>query len=463
MAGVTKKEVSLPAALGATIPAIFVLVAASLLGLPLQIPFLLGIFLAGVVGWRYGYRWAEIEGAALQGMGQCTFALLILILIGATIGIWIAAGIIPTFIYYGLRWLSPRFFLAEACLLTFLMALATGSDAGAFGTIGVALLAIGHGLGIPLPVTAGAVTGGGIAGHIVSPLSDLSAMAISTNGGNIPDLVKLFTRRVIPALVISLFFYSLYGIFSTGQVDSGATSSLLATLKELFVISPWLLTPVVILFVLIILRVPLVPALGLNLLLSAVIAMVVQGIDLASVIRFMSTGYTAKAGYEIPAMLNKGGIIGFGNIIELILLASAWATVLQHIGVLEFFLGKLANMKLLQGRLGATSTLLGVLMSLLTCAIIPAVLVPSLWLKERYAAAGYQPEHLSRDLVEGSFAVAALVPWTNLNFIVLGTLGAGALQTTPYNLFSWLIVILGFLAGLRRQADAGQNITEGSE
>ena len=463
MAGVTKKEVSLPAALGATIPAIFVLVAASLLGLPLQIPFLLGLFLAAIIGRCYGYGWPEIERAALHGMNQCAFALLILILIGATIGIWIAAGIIPTFIYYGLRWLSPRFFLSEACLLTFLMALATGSDAGAFGTIGVALLAIGHGLGIPVPVTAGAVTSGGIAGQIVSPLSDLSAMAISTNGGNILDLVKLFTRRVIPALVISLFFYSLYGIFSTGQVDSAATSSLLATLKELFVISPWLLTQVVILFVLIILRVPLVPSLGLNLLLSAVIAMVVQGIDLASVIHFMSTGYTAKAGYEIAAMLNKGGIIGFGNIIELILLASAWATVLQHIGVLEFFLGKLANMKLLQGRLGATSTLLGVLMSLLTCAIIPAVLVPSLWLKDRYAAAGYQPEHLSRDLVEGSFAVAALVPWTNLNFIVLGTLGAGALQTTPYNFFSWLIVILGFLAGLRRQADAVQNITEGSE
>ncbi|MGI9862266.1 Na+/H+ antiporter NhaC family protein [Moorella naiadis] len=448
----TGKEISFLAALGATIPAIMALVTASLLGLPLQIPFLLGIFLAGVVGWRYGYRWAEIEGAALQGMNQCTFALLILMLIGATIGIWIAAGIIPTFIYFGLQWLAPRFFLAEACLLTFLMALATGSDAGAFGTIGVALLAIGHGLGIPLPVTAGAVTGGGIAGHIVSPLSDLSAMALSTNGGNILELVKLFTRRVVPALVITLVFYGLYGFFWTGQANSAATARLLATLKELFVISPWLLVPVGILFILIVLRVPLVPVLGLNLLLSAVVAMVVQGIDLASVIRFMSFGYTATAGNEVAAMLNKGGIIAFGNIIELILLASAWATVLQHIGVLELLLGKLAKMKLLKGRICATGTLLAVLMSVLTCAIIPAVLVPSLWLKDQYTATGYRPEHLSRDLVEGSFAVAALVPWTNLNFIVLGTLGVGALQTTPYNIFSWLVVILGLLAGWRRQA-----------
>nr|WP_255419867.1 Na+/H+ antiporter NhaC family protein [Moorella sp. Hama-1] len=222
--------------------------------------------------------------------------------------------------------------------------------------------------------------------------------------------------------------------------------------------SPWLLVPVGILFILIVLRVPLVPALGLNLLLSAVVAMVVQGIDWASVIRFMSGGYTATAGNEAAAMLNKGGIIAFGNIIELILLASAWATVMQHIGVLELLLGKLANTKLLKGRICATGTLLAVLMSVLTCAIIPAVLVPSLWLKDQYTATGYRPEHLSRDLVEGSFAVAALVPWTNLNFIVLGTLGVGALQTTPYNIFSWLVVILGLLAGWRRQASRVQNI-----
>ncbi len=452
MTEATERGISLPAALAATLPAILALVAASLAGLPLQIPFLLGIFLAGVVGRRSGYRWVDIEGAALQGMGQCTFALLILMLIGATIGVWIAAGIIPTFIYYGLQWLSPRFFLAEACLLTFLMALATGSDAGAFGTIGVALLAIGHGLGIPVPVTAGAVTAGGVAGHIISPLSDLSAIAISTNGGSLPDLVKLFTRRVLPAVLISLFFYSLYGFFWHGQVNGAAAGSLLAALPELFVISPWLLTPVIVLFILIILRVPLVPALGLNLLLSAIVAMVVQGINFEDVIRFMSTGYTTPAGNELAAMLNRGGIISFGNIIELILLASAWATVLQHIGALEFLLGRLADWQLLRGRLRATATLLGILMSLLTCAIIPAILVPSLWLKDRYAAAGYRPEHLSRDLVEGSFAVAVLVPWTNLNFIALGTLGAGAFQTAPYNLFAWIIIIMGLVAGWRRQA-----------
>ncbi|MBE3571756.1 MAG: hypothetical protein IMW95_02225 [Moorella humiferrea] len=448
---------SLPAALGATIPAILALVTASLMGLPLQIPFLLGIFLAGVVGRRCGYRWPEIEKAALQGMGQCCFALLIVILIGATIGIWIAAGIIPTFIYYGLQWLSPRFFLAEACLLTFLMALATGSDAGAFGTIGMALLVIGYGLGIPVPITAGAVTAGGIAGHIVSPLSDLSAMAISANGGSLPELVKLFARRVVPALVISMLFYGVYGFFQTGKTNDLATTGLLAELEKLFVISPLFFTPVVLLFLLIILRVPLVPALGINLLLSAAISMLFQGVNFRDVIRFMGNGYTVPAGNQLAAMLNKGGIIGFGNIIELILLASAWATVLQHIGVLELLLGKLANMKLLRGRICATGTLLGVLMSILTCAIIPAVLVPSLWLKERYKEAGYRPEHLSRDLVEGSFAVAALVPWTNLNFIVLGTLGVGAFQTTPYNIFSWLIIIFGFVAGLRRRADPVPN------
>ncbi|CEP69408.1 Na+/H+ antiporter, NhaC-like [Moorella glycerini] len=445
-------RISWTEALAALVPAILFLITASLLGLPLQLPFLFGIFLAGGVGRRCGYRWTEIEKAALKGMNQCSFALLILILIGATIGIWIAAGIIPTFIYYGLHLLSPRFFLAEACLLTFLMALATGSDAGAFGTIGVALLAIGHGLGVPVAITAGAITAGGIAGHIISPLSDLTALAVSTNGGNTPALIKLFTRRVITAQGISLFLYSLYGFFWIGNINMTATINLAASLEKLFVISPWLLTPIIILFCLIALRLPLVPVLGLNLLLSALVAIVVQGLKIDAIIQAMSAGYVPATRDEIAGMLARGGIISFGNVIELIFLASAWASILQHIGVLEFLLGKLTDLKLLKGRICATGTLLGVLMSVLTCAIIPAILVPSLWLKDRYIAAGYRAEHLSRDLVESSFAAAALVPWSNLNFIVLGTLGTGAFQTTPYNFFAWLIIIPGFVAGLRSKA-----------
>lgn len=450
-------ELSYIFAFGATVPAILALITASQFGLPLQIPFIFGILATGLIGVRLGYGWGEIEAATLKGMGQCSFAVLILLFIGATIGIWIAAGIIPTIIYYGLQWLSPTFFLAETCFLTFIMALVTGSDAAAFGTIGVAMLSLGLALGIPLPLTAGAITSGGTAGHLISPLSDLSVLAISKNGGKISTLIKLLLRRAIPALLMTEVLYLLYGVFWQTSANLPDVTYLYDGLKELFVISPWLFLPVIALFLLIVVRVPIIPALGINLVISAATAMLVQGLSLGMVIKAMNFGYIANDPSFVAQVLTRGGVVSFGNVIELILLASAWASALEHIGVLKFFLTKLMNLKVFRGKITITASIIGIVISILTCAIIPAILVPSAFLKEKYLAAGWQSEHLSKDLLEGSFAAAALVPWSNMNFLVLGTLGIGAFQTTPYNFFSWLIILAAFISRSHMRQKTNRN------
>lgn len=445
------EKITLVHAIVAIVPAILALISASQLGLPLQIPFIFGLFITGLVGIQLGYSWGELETAAIEGMGQSGFALLILFLVGATIGIWIAAGILPTFIFYGLQWLSPRYFLAEAGFLTFVLASVTGSDTAAFGTIGVALLSIGVALGMPISLTAGAITSGGLAGQLISPLSDLFGLAISTNGGSIQTLVKLLARRTIPTFIVCEVLYILYGVIKLDNANLPDVTYLSNGLNELFVISPLLFLPVAVLFLLIFFRVPIIPALGFNLLLSTSIAIFVQGLSLNTAIKVMSFGYTLNNNSSLAQVLTRGGIISFGNVIELILLATAWAATMQHIGVLKLLLEKLMEFRLLKEKITVTGTLLSIIISVMTCAIIPAILVPSTFLKEKYISAGWQREHLSRDLTEGAFAAAALVPWSNFNFLVLGTLGIGAFQTTPYNLFSWLIIFAALMFGLRNK------------
>ena len=55
--------------------------------------------------------------------------------------------------------------------------LATGTSWGTSGTIGIALIGIGQGLGFPIPVVAGAVLSGAYFGDKMSPLSDTTNMA----------------------------------------------------------------------------------------------------------------------------------------------------------------------------------------------------------------------------------------------------------------------------------------------
>ena len=101
-------------------------------------------------------------------------SILILLLIGAISGTWTASGVVPAFIYYGLKIISPKVFLLTACLLCAVVSVMTGSSWTTIATVGVALLGIGRAEGLSDAMTAGAIISGAYFGDKISPLSDTS-------------------------------------------------------------------------------------------------------------------------------------------------------------------------------------------------------------------------------------------------------------------------------------------------
>ncbi|MGE9876470.1 Na+/H+ antiporter NhaC family protein, partial [Hornefia butyriciproducens] len=112
-------------------------------------------------------------------------AILILAEVGLLIGCWVAAGVVPAMIYYGLLILKPSIFLFAACLLCCIVALATGSSWTTAGTIGIALIGVATGLGIPSSMAAGAVVSGAYFGDKMSPLSDTTNLAPAMAGATL--------------------------------------------------------------------------------------------------------------------------------------------------------------------------------------------------------------------------------------------------------------------------------------
>ncbi|MHC5062230.1 MAG: Na+/H+ antiporter NhaC family protein, partial [Planctomycetota bacterium] len=163
---------------------ILVTAAVIILGSRLQ-PGLTGVFLpmilaVGVVGaFHFFLRrpWKSLQENIFSGVGKVSIAVLILLLIGALVGVWIEAGVIPGLIYYGLRIISPSFFIPTAFLVCLIVSLATGTAFGTIGTVGIALMGIQAGLGIPAPLTAGAILSGAYFGDKMSPLSDTTNIA----------------------------------------------------------------------------------------------------------------------------------------------------------------------------------------------------------------------------------------------------------------------------------------------
>ena len=99
----------------------------------------------------YKTPWKEFEGAVSSYVGDLATAILILLMIGAVSGTWTVSGVVPAFICYGIKIISPKVFLLTACILCAIVSVMTGSSWTTIATVGVALIGIGKASQRPLP------------------------------------------------------------------------------------------------------------------------------------------------------------------------------------------------------------------------------------------------------------------------------------------------------------------------
>ncbi|HRX27574.1 MAG TPA: Na+/H+ antiporter NhaC family protein, partial [Aminivibrio sp.] len=161
------------------------------LGVDAHIPIIFSAVLSCLVGvFVIKKPWGEIEEGGLNGIAIALQAIVILMIIGMVIGIWVQSGVVPTLIFYGLKILSPGMFLLACLLITSIISLSTGSSWTTSATIGVALMGVGFGLGIPAPLSAGIIVSGAYFGDKMSPLSDTTNLAPAVAGANLFDHIK---------------------------------------------------------------------------------------------------------------------------------------------------------------------------------------------------------------------------------------------------------------------------------
>lgn len=155
-----------------------------------HIALILAAVVAGLVAWANGWKWAYLEQGILASINRSMQAILILGILGCLIASWMAAGTIPSMMYYGIKVISPKVFLLTACILCSIVSLATGSSWSTAGSMGVALIGVGTALGFPVAMTAGAVVSGAYFGDKMSPLSDTTNLAPAMAGATLFDHIK---------------------------------------------------------------------------------------------------------------------------------------------------------------------------------------------------------------------------------------------------------------------------------
>ena len=174
------------------------------LGTSAHMPLVIAACVAAVVGITSGYTWSEMEEGMSSTIKASAPAILIMLIIGMVIGTWILGGVVPTMIYYGLTWISPKVFLVTACLLCTLVSTFTGSSWSTMGTVGVALIGVGAGLGVNPGMTCGAIISGAYFGDKISPLSDTTNLAPAMAGTDVFTHIKHMVFTTAPSYIVAM-------------------------------------------------------------------------------------------------------------------------------------------------------------------------------------------------------------------------------------------------------------------
>src|SRR5690625_3659713 len=417
-------------------------------GIPIQLALLTIWFMIMLVGLRIGYTYLEMQQGILKGITDGLEAVLILISVGALIGTWIAGGIVPTIIYYGLSIINPSVFLLTAFIICTITSIATGTSFGSAGTAGIAMMGIGASFGFPLPLVAGAVISGCYVGDKLSPLSDTTVMTASLSKVDLIEHIKSMLYVSFPAWIIAGTAFTITGIFYQGSGDLSTVTSTMTALEEYFQIGWYMIIPAIVVIVLLALKMPSIPVILFGALLGSIWAFLFQGYPILDSLNILYAGTSIDSGVEfIDNLLNRGGIVFMLDVIVLIIFALGVGGLMEKIGILRAIGDYLAKWATNAGRL-TTSTLLGGFFgNFFGGAAYVSLITASKITGENYDRLGIDRRVLSRNTEAGGTVTTPMVPWSDGGVFMAASLGVATLSYLPFLWFNFLVVIISLIYG----------------
>lgn len=409
-----------------------------------HIPMLIGVLIASLVALKIGYSWKFIENSMIKGISQAMQSIIILAIIGVLIGVWILAGVVPTMIYYGLMILKPSIFLVATVLITSITSLATGTSWGTAGTMGIALMGIASGLGIPAPITAGAVLSGAYFGDKMSPLSDTTNLAPAMAGTDVFTHIKAMVKPTIITYVLTLLIFGFLSLKYRGSsADLSSVTMITEGLKNNFNISPVLLIPPLIVILSIAKKVPAVPGISLGIIAAAIMGPLYQKVTFGDILSCALNGFVSETGIEsVDKLLTTGGLNNMMSSISLTIIAMMFGGIAEETGILEAIVKKF---------LGKVQSAVGlVTATILTCfftnATMPeqyiSIVVPGRMFKNEYRDRNLDPKLLSSTLEAGGTVTSAMVPWNTCGAYMTSVLGVSTVHYLPFLFFNLLMPLV---------------------
>ncbi|MBK5278744.1 MAG: Na+/H+ antiporter NhaC [Bacteroidia bacterium] len=426
-----------------------------------QIALLLAAAIAGIISFRLGFTWNEIETSIVKSISSAMAAMLILLVIGSLSGTWLLSGIVPAMIYYGLKILNPTIFLFAACVICAIVSVATGSSWSTVATVGIALLGIGKALDIHEGVIAGAIISGAYFGDKMSPLSDTTNLAPAMAGTDLFTHIKYMMYTTVPTIVITLTIFLVWGFTLDTATTASDSSAVLLAIENKFNLNPILFIVPVLVIAMIVKKVPALPALLVGTLLGGLCAVIFQpqiidqvsGIEgnylkssFIAVMNSMTTTVNIQTENQmITDLLTSRGMSGMLNTIWLILCAMIFGGVMESSGLLYRIAEEIIKFANSTGSLVTSTAATCIFFNITASDQYMAIAVPGRMYASTYKEKGYKPELLSRTLEDAGTVTSVLIPWNTCGATQANVLGVATVAYAPFCFFCILSPIMTVL------------------
>lgn len=424
------------------------LIGVLVLGAEPQIALITTIAIAAFIGKYLGHSWDDMEEAMIESNRMVMQANFIIMIVGCLIGSWMAGGVVPGMIYYGLKLFTPSMFLFLLPIICSVVAVSTGSAWTTAGTMGIAAMGIGAGLGVPPAITAGAVVTGASFGDKLSPLSDSTNLAAGIAGVNVFEHVKHMLYTTVPSYILAVALFGIIGLGYRGTaVDTAQINAILSTLGANFNITPIIFIAPLSVILMIIFKVPAVPGMVGGTLVGIFFSFL-QGYGLEDIVSFLFHGFEIATGNGmVDKLLNRGGLLEMMETISLVICALAFGGIVKKIGCLDTIIEVILKYCQTRGSIIASNVVMCISMNFLAADQYMAIVIPGQMYAPIYEKLNLHPKNLSRTLEDAGTLTSGLVPWSTCGAVYYTTLGISAFQYGRYHFLGLINPIVAIIYG----------------
>ncbi|SHI60590.1 Na+/H+ antiporter NhaC family protein [Lutispora thermophila] len=413
---------------------------------PLYYGFIFGMAAAFIVGIINGYDAKALISYAYSGFKKSAKVLIMLSMIAMLIGLWKAGGIISAMLYYSFGLINRKFFLVSSFIISSIIGMIMGTSSGTVSTVGIVLIGLGSAMNIPLPVVAGTVVSAAFLADRSAPISSVFNLVATMTETDPHENFRYFMRTLLVGVVLSCIFYYFLGLRYTDMSYASVYFEDYKILLNQYVnITPWLLIPPIILFVLYAFKLASVYIMGISVFIGAVFSILYQKISVIEAIQAAIMGYHPDMPSEYSMVLAGGGLISFKNMLLVLIFATSLNGIFEGIRIVETLLEPILRRIRTQRGLMLFTIGFSIISALFMCNQVISIIIPTGLLLNRYKDKNIDRKIFARLLSDSGVMACSIIPWNVAALTPAAIMGVDVVSFMPYAFLSYVMPIIAVL------------------